>query len=67
MYTAYEVNNILDEPDILGIYFSLDVPSESLEDGFIVYQWATLSTSSSNSMTITCKVTVGDADSVQVK
>jgi hypothetical protein len=42
MSTAYETNTILTEPDLLKFYFKLDLPSSRVQDGYILYQYATL-------------------------
>ena len=66
LYTAFESNSIITEPDTLGLFFDLDLPSDFVTDGKIITQLAELTNSDGQTLTIECTVQVGNPDFTRV-
>ena len=66
LYTAFESNSIITEPDTLGLFFDLDLPSDFVTDGKIITQLAELTNSDGQTLTMECTVQVGNPDFTRV-
>lgn len=65
LLAGFEIIPQVDMPDILNLYFSVDLDKSALQDGSIVYQWASfvqsgLTYGTDSVPTVVCKVTIGD-------
>ena len=69
MYIGYEIVEDLDTPNIMGMYLTLDLPSDLALDGAVIVQTVTYRKEfdyGSESTTVECKVVVGNADRTEV-
>jgi len=66
LYTAFEYNTIITEPDLLGLFFELDLPADFVTDGKIITQLAELTDPNGETLVMECTVQVGNPDFTRV-